>query len=123
MIRSRLSVDLVFRVPNVHQRAHVEFGQFFAALEPSLYLTALLFIDRAATGQADETVIFAANIAQTVDLDGFVQEGFQKRIDRLGFETITVVRLTSKPNSWNSSTQSFLRKRRERLVAIDSVLT
>ena len=90
MIRSRLSVDLVFRVPNVHQRAHVEFGQFFAALEPSLNLTALLFIDRTASGQADETVIFAANLAQTVDLDGFVQEGFQKRIDRLGFETITV---------------------------------
>src|SRR5690606_28926584 len=51
-----------------------EISQFATALEPGFDQAALLFTDRATLAEADETVVFTADVAQAVGLDCVLHE-------------------------------------------------
>lgn len=75
-------IDRLFRIPGVQQRADFNLGQFAAGLEPAFNGGALLFGDRATLSQANQTVVIAAYVIQTVGIHRFFQEGVEECVNR-----------------------------------------
>src|SRR3990167_2718991 len=73
-------IDRAVRVPHIHQRADGEIPQLSAAFQPGFNLGALLFAYRATLGQAYQTVVVAAHIAQAIGGHGVTQELIEERI-------------------------------------------
>jgi hypothetical protein len=68
-------------VPDIDQRAGSEVHQLVTALQPGFNSSALLFANRATLGQAYQTEVIAANIAQAISDHGITQELFKEGIN------------------------------------------
>src|SRR5690606_12147438 len=76
-------VDRVFRIPDVQQRADLVVLQLVTALQPGFDGGALLLVDRATLGQADQTVVFATHVIQTIAGNGLVEELIDEIVESL----------------------------------------
>ena len=82
--------DQVFRIPHIHQRADVVLSKLAAAFQPGIDLGALLFGDRTTARQADETVVFTADITKLVGFHRLADECFEEVIHGLAFDTFAI---------------------------------
>src|SRR3990167_11274195 len=74
-------IDRVVWIPDVDQWASGEIHQLVTAFQPGFNGSALLFVDRATLGQAYQTEVIAADIAQAVSGHGVTQELLKKAVD------------------------------------------
>lgn len=89
-------IDRVVWVPDVDQRAGGEIHQLVTAFQPGFNGSALLFVDRATLGQAHQTEVIAADIAQAVNGHGVTQELLKKAVDGLISQVLLEVQVQLK---------------------------
>lgn len=112
-------IDRLFRVPDVHQRASFNAFQLATGFEPSFNSNTLFFADRATLLQANQTVVIAAHVAKAIGLHRFFQECVEESVDSLVVQTFVEIQVQLEAQLLKFINAQFLRRRWERLVAME----